>query len=277
MTPLLSLPDTIAQYQLATKKSLGQHFLLDTDLLGRIARAAGDLSNHHVIEIGPGPGGLTRALLATNAAHVTAIEKDARCIAALAPLKEHYPDRFTLRDADALTVEIMHIGTGPRAIVANLPYNVGTELVVQWLQLAALHGRGALTSFTVMLQKEVAARLVAEPGDKDYGRLSVLARLLCDPQEMFDVPPQAFHPPPKVMSSIVRAEILPAPRVAVDLRTLEKVTAAAFGNRRKMLRQSLKTMNVEAQAWCDRAGVDATLRAEQCSLEMFAALANAAT
>ena len=272
---LLPLSAVIANHQLAAKKSLGQHFLLDTDLLARIARAAGNVDGIHLIEIGPGPGGLTRALLATNTPHVTAIEKDARCIAALAPLSEIYPDRFSLRDADAMALDIMTIGTAPRAIVANLPYNIGTALIVEWLQAAAIHGRGALTSFTVMLQKEVAERLVATPGSRDYGRLSVLTHLLCDAQMMFDVPPEAFHPPPKVMSSVVHAQMLDKPRIDVNVRALEKVTAAAFGNRRKMLRQSLKSLHIEAQAWCDRAGVDATLRAEQCTLEMFASLANA--
>jgi 16S rRNA (adenine1518-N6/adenine1519-N6)-dimethyltransferase len=272
--PLLSLPEVISRHQLAVKKSLGQHFLLDTDLLARIARTAGNVTGMHLIEIGPGPGGLTRALLATNAAHVTAIEKDTRCIAALAPLREIYPDRFSLRDADAMALDIMTIGSSPRAIVANLPYNIGTALIVEWLQAAALHGRGALESFTVMLQKEVAERLVAAPGSRHYGRLSVLVHLLCDAQLMFDVPPEAFHPPPKVVSSIVHAQILAQPRVEVHTRNLEKVTAAAFGNRRKMLRQSLKSLHVDAQIWCDRAGVDATLRAEHCTLAMFAALAN---
>lgn len=274
MPPLPPLSDVIAQHHLATKKSLGQHFLLDTDLLARIARAAGNLSGHHVIEIGPGPGGLTRALLATEALHVTAIEKDARCIAALASLKETYPDRLTLHDADALTMNLPDVGCAPRAVVANLPYNVGTALMVQWLQAAATQGRDALTGFTVMVQKEVAERLTASPGTKDYGRLSVLARLLCNAHAMFDVPPEAFHPPPNVMSSVVHAEILPTPRLEVDIRTLEKVTAAAFGNRRKMLRQSLKSLHADASDWCTRAGVDPTLRAEQCTLEQFVALAN---
>lgn len=272
--PLAPLSELIAQHGLAAKKSLGQHFLFDTDLLARIAAAAGDLRGVHVIEIGPGPGGLTRALLAGNAAHVTAIEKDTRCIAALASLAEHYSQRFSLREEDALTLPITSIGQAPRAVVANLPYNIGTELIVQWLLAAAQHGRTALTQFTVLLQKEVAERITAAVGGAAYGRLSVLAQLLCDAHLLFDVPAEAFHPPPKVTSSFLHARILERPRLEVDLTLLERVTAAAFGNRRKMLRQSLKTMRPDAAAWCARAGVDETLRAQACTLEMFAALAN---
>lgn len=275
LAALPPLADVIAHHQLATKKSLGQHFLLDTDLLARIARAAGDLTGRHVIEIGPGPGGLTRALLATNAAHVTAIEKDARCIAALSPLLQIAPQRFALQEADAMQVPVTQIGHAPRVVVSNLPYNVGTALIIQWLELAAIDGPAALESFTVMLQKEVAERFTASPGHKEYGRLSVLARLFCDAEILFDVPPEAFSPPPKVMSSIMRATVLSKPRLEVELATLEKVTAAAFNQRRKMLRQSLKSVRKDAENWCNAAMIDPTLRAEQCSLEMFAALANA--
>lgn len=270
---LLPLREVIALHGLATKKSLGQHFLLDTGLLNKVARAAGDLTGMEVIEVGPGPGGLTRALLDTTARHVTALEKDARCIAALAPLAEHYPGRFELRETDALRVDITTLGDSPRCVVANLPYNVGTSMIVRWLEQAAIHGPAALNGFTVMLQKEVAERLVAAPGSKAYGRLSVLMHLLTDASLLFDVPPECFSPPPKVMSSVVRARVLEKPRVEVALADLEKITAAAFNQRRKMLRQSLKALGGEAL--CERAGVDPTFRPEQCSLEMFAALARA--
>lgn len=266
------LRDVIAQHGLATKKSLGQHFLLDTNLLAKIARAAGDLSGVEVIEVGPGPGGLTRALLETPARRVTAIEKDHRCIEALAPLFTVYGERFALQEADAMKVDMHGIGHAPRVVVSNLPYNVGTALILQWLDAAA-QGNSAVTGFTVMLQKEVAERLVAAPGSKAYGRISVLVQLLCDAALLFDVPPEAFSPPPKVMSSIVRARFLPKPRVDVPVPLLEKVTTAAFGQRRKMLRQSLKPLGGEAL--CVKAGIDPTLRPEQCDLAAFAALANA--
>lgn len=270
---LKPLREVIAEHGLATKKSLGQHFLLDGNLLAKIARAAGDLNGVHVIEIGPGPGGLTRALLDTQATHVTAIEKDTRCIAALAALDAAYPGRFTLQEADAMRVDLTAIGNAPRVVVSNLPYNVGTALILQWLAQAATQGNQVLTGFTVMLQKEVAERLIAGPGSKAYGRISVLMQLLTDSAMMFDVPPSAFSPPPKVMSSVIRARFLPQPRFTVSVPTLERVTAAAFNQRRKMLRQSLKTLGGEEL--CNRAGVDPTLRPEQCDLEIFVKLANA--
>ena len=270
---LKPLRDVIAEHGLATKKSLGQHFLLDTNLLAKIARAAGDLTGVDVIEVGPGPGGLTRALLDTNAKHVTAIEKDSRCIAALAPLHEAYEGRFSLQEADAMRIDFTKIGTAPRTMVSNLPYNVGTALILQWLDEAALSGNTTINGFTVMLQKEVAERLVAEPGSKAYGRISVLVHLLSDAALLFDVPPGAFSPPPKVMSSIVRARFLPKPRYEVDIEALQKITTAAFGQRRKMLRQSLKALGGEAL--CIAAGIDPTLRPEQCDLQTFVALAKA--
>jgi 16S rRNA (adenine1518-N6/adenine1519-N6)-dimethyltransferase len=228
-----------------------------------------------VIEVGPGPGGLTRAILDSNAVHLTAIEKDVRCIGALAPLAEHYPGRFTLLQHDALRTPVHEIGAAPRAVIANLPYNVGTQLVVNWLQEVAAHGAQVLAHFTVMLQKEVAQRMVAKPGDAAYGRLSVLLYQFCDANIMFDVPPGAFSPPPKVMSSVLHARILPQPREDVPLELLEQVVASAFNNRRKMLRQSLKTFHADAVGLCERAGIDPTLRAENCTLKMFADLVRA--
>jgi 16S rRNA (adenine1518-N6/adenine1519-N6)-dimethyltransferase len=268
---LLPLIDVIRQHGLITKKALGQHFLLDEALLQNIVRAAGDLAEKHVIEIGPGPGGLTRALLASRAASVTAIEKDARCIAALAPLKEQYGNRFTLHEQDALNLTLSTMPS-PRVIVANLPYNVGTAMLVAWVEQVAAEGSATLESFTVMLQKEVAERLVATPGNKAYGRLSVLMRQYADIELMFDVPAEAFLPPPKVTSSVVYARILPSPREDVPLQVLERVVAAAFNQRRKMLRQSLKSLGVDALMLCEKADIDPTLRAEQCDLPMFARL-----
>jgi 16S rRNA (adenine1518-N6/adenine1519-N6)-dimethyltransferase len=272
---LVPLREVIEAHGLWAKKSLGQHFLLDTNLLAKIVRAAGDISAAHVIEVGPGPGGLTRAILAANPRHLTAIEKDARCLAALAPLKEAYGEQFTLLEADALHVDILNIGNAPRAVIANLPYNVGTQLIIDWLKLAAVHGPTALTSFTVMLQKEVAERMVAVVGDDAYGRLSVIMQQLTDATMMFDVPAAAFSPPPKVTSAILHARMLDKPREDVPLAALEKVVAAAFNNRRKMLRQSLKSLGVDAIALCKAADIDETWRAEQCDLAAFARLARA--
>lgn len=272
---LPTIREVIDQHGLATKKSLGQHFLTDTNLLAKVVRAAGPLNGMHVIEVGPGPGGLTRAILDSDAAHLTAIEKDARCMEALSPLGEHYPGRFTLQQQDALRAPLHEIGAAPRAVIANLPYNVGTQLVVNWLQEVAAHGPQVLTHFTVMLQKEVAQRMVAQPGDAAYGRLSVLLYQFCDATIMFDVPPGAFLPPPKVMSSVLHARMLPQPREDVPLKLLEQVVASAFNNRRKMLRQSLKAFHVDAVGLCERAGIDPTLRAENCTLTMFADLVRA--
>ena len=270
---LMPLADVIRTHGLAAKKSLGQHFLLDVDLLARIVRSAGDLSGCNVIEIGPGPGGLTRALLASPAQRVVAIEKDRRCLAALSPLAVAYGERLLLYEQDAMLLTLADTSAMPRRIVANLPYNIGTALVVQWLEEVASHGASVLQSFTVMLQKEVAERMVALPGDPAYGRLSVLVHQYADAALVFDVPPQAFMPPPKVMSSVLHAAIRPTPREDVALEALEKITAAAFNQRRKMLRQSLKSLGVDAIELCVRAQVEPTLRAEQCDLAMFAALA----
>ncbi len=269
------LRDVIEANGLWAKKSLGQHFLLDPQLLAKIVRAAGDISGHHVVEVGPGPGGLTRAILAANPKHLTAIEKDVRCLAALAPLKEIYDDQFEIREADALKIPLTDCSKAPRMVIANLPYNVGTQLIIDWLQLAVLEGPRALTGFTVMLQKEVAERMVAQVGDDAYGRLSILMQQLTDAAILFEVPASAFTPPPKVVSAILRARILDKPREDVPLKLLEQVVASAFNNRRKMLRQSLKALGVDALALCEKAGIDPTLRAEVCDLAMFAKLARA--
>ncbi len=269
---LLTIKETIDFYGLATKKSLGQHFLLDSNITTRIARAAGHLAGVTVIEIGPGPGGLTRALLESDAARVIAIEKDARCIAALAPLQAHFGARFTLIEEDALRISPQQLCEGPRAIVANLPYNVGTELVTRWIS-ELYHDATAYQSITVMLQREVAERLSAIRGGKDYGRLSVLTQAICSAQGLLELPPGAFSPPPKVTSTVI--QLKPKPRAEFDLNALERVTKAAFGNRRKMLRQSLKSLRVDAESWCESHGIAPTERAEQLTVEQFIMLANA--
>lgn len=269
------LREVIEAHGLWAKKSLGQHFLLDTNLLAKIVRAAGDISTAQVIEVGPGPGGLTRAILAAGPRQLIAIEKDARCLAALAPLKELYGERFTLMEEDALKLDIAELGAAPRVVIANLPYNVGTQLIIDWIQAVAQQGPSALSGFTVMLQKEVAERMVAEVGDDAYGRLSVLMQQYCDAAILFDVPASAFTPPPKVTSSILRARMLEKPREDVPLKALEKVVASAFNHRRKMLRQSLKSISDDPIALCERAGIDPTLRAEACTLKMFADIARA--
>jgi 16S rRNA (adenine1518-N6/adenine1519-N6)-dimethyltransferase len=264
------LRDTIAQYGLAAKKSLGQNFLLDLNLTGRIARAAGAKDNP-IYEVGPGPGGLTRALLAEGATKVVAVERDERCVAALASLAVAYPGKLEIVSADALTIDEKTLFDAPFRIAANLPYNIATMLLVKWLSAEAWPPPWA--SMTLMFQKEVAQRICAVPGDRAYGRLSVLTGWRANAKILFDISPNAFVPPPKVTSSVVRIEPLPAPVAPCDLRTLEKVTAAGFGQRRKMLRQSLKTLAPDAIGLCQAAGIDPTLRAENLTVADFAALA----
>jgi 16S rRNA (adenine1518-N6/adenine1519-N6)-dimethyltransferase len=266
------LREVIQRHGLAAKKSLGQNFLLDLNLTGKIARAAGDLSQVTVIEVGPGPGGLTRALLANGAGKVIAIERDERCLEALAEIAAHYPGRLDVVSGDALRTDFATLADGePVRIVANLPYNIGTELLVRWLTVAAWPP--FYRSMTLMFQREVAERIVAAPGSDSYGRLGVLAGWRTEARIAFDVPPQAFTPPPKVTSSVVN--LLPrAEPLAADVRALERVTAAAFGQRRKMLRQSLKSLGGEKLLAA--AGIDPTRRAETLSVAEFVALANAA-
>lgn len=272
---LPSLRDIVAQHGLAAKKSLGQHFLFDANWLQKVVRSAGNIAGLHIIEIGPGPGGLTRALVASDAAAVVAVEKDARCVAALQSLLAHAQGKLQLHEADALSAPLATLAPEPRGIIANLPYNVGTQLIVQWLQDLVQQGPQSWQVMAVMLQQEVAARFVAGPGSKAYGRLSVLMHWLCDAHVAFDVPPGAFSPPPKVTSAVLVARPLPAPRYVAELADMERVVAAAFNQRRKMLRSALKALGVDVETLCAQAGVDATLRAEACSTEMFAALARA--
>ncbi|MEO1492100.1 MAG: 16S rRNA (adenine(1518)-N(6)/adenine(1519)-N(6))-dimethyltransferase RsmA [Pseudomonadota bacterium] len=266
------LGDVIAAHGLSARKSLGQNFLLDLNLTAKIARASGPLDGAEVVEIGPGPGGLTRALLAEGAAHVIAIERDSRCLPALAEIAAACPGRLTVIEGDAMEVDLARHLTGPARICANLPYNVGTALLTGWLGGAPWPPWW--TSLTLMFQREVAERIVAAPGTKAYGRLSILAQWRARARIAFDVPPQAFTPPPKVTSSVVH--ITPTEQPAdVDPKTLERLTAAAFAQRRKMLRQSLKGVTADPLTLLERSGIDPTRRAETLTIADFMTLARA--
>jgi 16S rRNA (adenine1518-N6/adenine1519-N6)-dimethyltransferase len=267
------LREVIRRHDLAARKSLGQNFLLDLNLTSRIARAAGPLAGVTVVEVGPGPGGLTRALLAAGAQRVVAIERDRRCIAALGEIAAHYPGRLAIVEGDALRVDpTIYLAGAPARIVANLPYNVATRLLVDWLTLEPWPPW--YDSLVLMFQREVAERIVAPPGSKTYGRLSVLAGWRTQARILFDVAPSAFVPPPKVTSSLVRLEPRAAP-LACERRALERVTEAAFGQRRKMLRQSLRPLGVDPAALLSAAAIDPTSRAEEVPVEGFVALARA--
>jgi 16S rRNA (adenine1518-N6/adenine1519-N6)-dimethyltransferase len=264
------LREVIARHGIAARKSLGQNFILDLNLTRRIARAAGRLDNGTVIEIGPGPGGLTRALLEEGARLVVAIERDPRCLAALGDLSARYPGRLELVAGDALEIDPAAFGVAPRKIVANLPYNIATALLLRWLDRI-----DAYESLTLMFQREVAERLVAAPRSPAYGRLSVLVQWLCEPKILFDLPPRAFVPPPKVTSSVVALIPRAAPLAPASKPVLERVTAAAFGQRRKMLRSSLKTLGVPVEKLLAATGIATTTRAEELSVAEFCALARA--
>jgi 16S rRNA (adenine1518-N6/adenine1519-N6)-dimethyltransferase len=250
------LREVIATHGLSARKALGQNFLLDLNLTAKIARQAGDLSACDVLEVGPGPGGLTRGLLAEGARRVVAVEKDARCLPALAEIAAAYPGRLEVLNADALTLDWSAHLTPPIKVVSNLPYNVGTELLVRWLTPPAWPP--VWTSLTLMFQREVAERIVAPPGSKAYGRLAVLAQWRCNARIAMTLPPEAFTPPPKVRSAVVHLDALPEPRFPADQAVLERVVATAFNQRRKMLRA---------------AGLAPTDRAEQVPIEGFCALA----
>lgn len=265
------LREVIATHGLSAKKALGQNFLLDLNLTAKIARQAGDLSGTDVLEVGPGPGGLTRGLLAEGARKVLAVEKDARCLPALAEIAAAYPGRLEVIGGDALEVDALAHLTPPIAICANLPYNVGTELLVRWLTPA--QWPPVWTSLTLMFQKEVAQRIVAKPGDKAYGRLAVLAQWRCDAHIAMHLPPEAFSPPPKVSSAVVHLRALQEPRFEADAKVLERVVAAGFNQRRKMLRASLKGLSPDIEEHLTAVGIPPTERAERVSLEAFCALA----
>lgn len=266
------LREVVEQHGLIAQKSLGQNFLFDLNLTGRIARASGPLEGETVVEIGPGPGGLTRALLANGAGRVIAIERDRRCLPALAQIGERYPGRLTVVDGDALTVDLSQLLDGGSArIVANLPYNIGTPLLVGWL--SAEPWPSWWSSLTLMFQREVAERIVATPEQRaDYGRLAVLTGWRCEAKILFDVPRSAFVPPPKITSSIVHLVPRAVPEPC-DRRLLERVTLHAFGQRRKMLRQSLKAVYPEPQILIEAAGLSPTARAEEIPVSGFVRLA----
>lgn len=266
------LREVIAKHGLSAQKSLGQNFLLDLNLTGRIARSAGPLEEHDVLEVGPGPGGLTRALLDNGARRVVAIERDRRCVAALEEISQAYPGRLVIVEADALKTDMRSLVTAPARIVANLPYNIATPLLVGWLQ--ADPWPPWYESLTLMFQREVAERIVALPGTKAYGRLGVLAQWRTKPRIVFDVDRRAFTPPPSITSSIV--ELIPRERPLAEahLPALERVVAAAFGQRRKMLRAALKSLGRgDPTPMIVAAGIDPTQRAEELSVEEFCALA----
>jgi len=261
----------IERHGLAARKSLGQNFLLDLNLTGKVARAAGPLAGVTVIEVGPGPGGLTRALLAEGAEAIVAIERDERCLPALEAIRGRYPGRLEVICGDALKTDFAALAPGrPVKVVANLPYNIGTELLVRWL--TAEPWPPFYRSLTLMFQKEVAQRIVARPGTDAYGRLGVLAGWRTKARIAFDVPARAFTPPPKVTSSVVHIEPDPAP-LPCKVRLLAKVTEHAFGQRRKMLRQSLK--GIDGARLLEETGIDGTRRAETLDVAEFVALANA--
>jgi 16S rRNA (adenine1518-N6/adenine1519-N6)-dimethyltransferase len=267
------LREVIRRHGLSAKKSLGQNFLLDLNLMVRIARAAEPLENITVVEIGPGPGGLTRALLALGARRVVAIERDARALAALEEIAARYPGRLEIVAGDALSIDVReYLGPERARVVANLPYNIATALLVDWLTTEPWPPW--YDALVLMFQREVAMRIVAKPGSKVYGRLSVLAGWRTDAKILFDVARTAFVPPPKVTSSVVRLDPRPVP-APCDAQALQRVTEAAFGQRRKMLRQSLKSLGVDAAALLDAAGIAPTARAEEIPVEGFVALARA--
>ena len=261
----------IAQHGLVAKKALGQNFILDLNLTARIARTAGDLTGCDVVEIGPGPGGLTRGLLAEGARHVVAVEKDARCLPALEQIAAAAPGRLTVLHGDALDVDLTPHLTPPVRIVANLPYNVGTELLVRWLTPPAWPP--FWTSLTLMFQREVAERIVARPGSKAYGRLAILAQWRTVPRIVLDLPPEAFTPAPKVRSAVVHLAARPEPAFPADPAVLERVVAAAFNQRRKMLRAALRGLAPDIEDRLTAAGIAPTQRAEEIGLEQFCALA----
>jgi 16S rRNA (adenine1518-N6/adenine1519-N6)-dimethyltransferase len=267
------LRDFIRRHRLSARKSLGQNFLLDLNLAARIARGAGPLEGVTVIEIGPGPGGLTRALLALGAGHVVAVERDPRSVAALTEIVAHFAGRLTIVEADAMRFDAKpYLGRGPARVVGNLPFNIATALLVCWLSVEPWPPW--YDSLVLTFQREVAERIVAAAGSKQYGRLAVLAQWRTEPRILFDIAPSAFVPPPKVTSSVVRLLPRAAP-AACDLSALERVTEAAFGQRRKMLRQSLKSLGRDPARLLAAAGIEPTARAEEIPVEGFVALARA--
>jgi 16S rRNA (adenine1518-N6/adenine1519-N6)-dimethyltransferase len=275
MQQLPTLAATIHRYGLDAKKSLGQHFLLDEGITEQIVRYAGDLNGINAIEIGPGPGGLTRSLLRSKSKHVYVVEKDDRAIAIMQELAEAFPGRLTILHEDALSVNLLEQVPPPRRVIANLPYNVGTQLLLNWLEQIYATPGSNFESLTLMFQKEVAERITAAPGSKAYGSLSVFAQWLCEARWDMDLPPEAFSPPPKVHSAVITLTPREKPLVEVPKEALEKVLASAFNQRRKMLRVSLKTLGVDIEQLLAASDIDGTKRAEQLSVEEFCRLAAA--
>ena len=260
------LREIVGRFDIAAQKSLGQHFLFDLNLTRRVVSVGGDLTDINVIEIGAGPGGLTRALLESDARHVYAVERDPRAVAALRELAQHADGRLTVLDADALEINLTKEIPGPRQVIANLPYNIGTQLLINWLMQADQY-----LAFTLMFQKEVAERIVATPGNKSYGRLSVISQWLTKARIMFDIPASAFVPPPNVTSSVIHMAVRPKPLAEARREKLEIVTRAALGQRRKMLRRSLSAIGgAELLA---RAGVPEEARAEELTIDQFCTIA----
>ena len=272
MEKLPPLKDVISNYELRAKKSLGQNFLLDLNLTSKIARYPGSLEQYDVLEIGPGPGGLTRSLLNEGARKVVAIEKDKRCMAALEEIRAVYPGRLELLHGNALSEEVGQYLTDPVRIIANLPYNIGTELLVRWLNSTTWPS--FWRSMTLMFQKEVANRIIATPGSKAYGRLSVISQWRCNTNIAFNIPATAFTPPPKVESAIVHFEALNEPKFPAELNKLEFVVSKAFNQRRKMLRSALKNYFYNVEEGLLAIGVSPTERAENVTIQEFCAMAN---
>tara|TARA_B100000963_G_scaffold266541_1_gene234701 strand:+ start:923 stop:1756 length:834 start_codon:yes stop_codon:yes gene_type:complete len=271
METLPPLKDVISKHKLSSKKSLGQNFLLDLNLTRKIARYAGNLEESDVLEIGPGPGGLTRSLLSEGARKVVAIEKDTRCIAALEEIQMHFSERLELLQGDALSTEVIQHLSHPVQIIANLPYNIGTELLVRWLNCTTWPS--FWQSMTLMFQKEVANRIVASPGSKAYGRLSVMSQWRCKTKIAFTIPATAFTPPPKVESAIVHFEALKKPRFPAEVKKLEFVVSKAFNQRRKMLRGALKGHFKNVEEGLLAIGVLPTKRAENVTIQEFCSMA----
>ena len=266
------LRQVIADCDLSARKSLGQNFLLDFNLTRRIARAGGPLEGHTIVEVGPGPGGLTRALFMEGAEKVIAIERDERVLPALEQISAHYPSRLHIIHADALKIEWSDVVEGPAKIIANLPYNIATALLTGWL--TGDQWPPWFSSATLMFQKEVAERIVARPGSKQFGRLAIISQWRATAEKLFDIDRRAFTPPPKITSSLV--QITPKPPSFPDcpIKELERITAAAFGQRRKMLRSSLKSLGIDSKALLDAAGIDETRRAEELEIGDFCRLAS---
>ncbi|MDZ4311848.1 MAG: 16S rRNA (adenine(1518)-N(6)/adenine(1519)-N(6))-dimethyltransferase RsmA [Cypionkella sp.] len=265
------LREVIKAHDLVAKKQLGQNFLLDLNLTAKIARLAGDLSACDVLEVGPGPGGLTRGLLVEGARRVLAVEKDPRCVPALQEIGAVYPGRLQIINADAMEIDVLGHLHAPVRVVANLPYNVGTELLIRWLTPKVWPP--FWQSLTLMFQKEVAERIVAKPRSDHYGRLALLVGWRCDAKIVMHLPPEAFTPAPKVHSAVVHLTRLEEPRFPADEAVLNRITTMAFGQRRKMLRSSLKGMGPTIEAQLEAAGIPPTARAEEIELERFCALA----